>query len=53
VTNDTFGFLIAIIFHSIYIENLCFFVYIGKGRRGCDRMVVEFTTTCAICANHH
>ena len=23
------------------------------GRRTCDRMVVGFTTTCAICAHHH
>jgi len=23
------------------------------GRGGCDRMVVEFTTTCAISAYHH
>jgi hypothetical protein len=25
----------------------------GGGRRGRDRMVVEFTTTYAICAYHH
>jgi len=23
-----------------------------SGRHGCDRMVVEFTTTCAICTYH-
>jgi hypothetical protein len=24
-----------------------------RGRRGCDRMIVGFTTTCAISAYHH
>ena len=26
---------------------------IARGRNGCDRMVVEFTTICAISAYHH
>jgi len=25
----------------------------GRGRRGLDRMVIGFTSTCAISANHH
>jgi hypothetical protein len=29
------------------------FVYMGRGRRGRDRLVVGFTTTCAISAYHH
>jgi len=29
------------------------FSYIGSGRHGRDRMVVGFTTTCAINAYHH
>jgi hypothetical protein len=28
-------------------------VYEGRGCHGCDRMVVGFTTTCAISAYHH
>jgi len=31
--------------------NLC--INYIRGRRGCDRMVVEFTTTCAIGTYHH
>jgi len=26
---------------------------VSEGRRGCYRMVVEFTTTCAISVYHH
>ena len=30
-----------------------YILLIARGRRGCDRMVVGFTTTCAISAYHH
>jgi hypothetical protein len=32
---------------------LCAHTVISGGRRGHDRMIVEFTTTCAISAYHH
>ena len=28
-------------------------LYALKGRRGCDHMLVGFTTTCAVSAYHH
>jgi hypothetical protein len=38
-------------------RNVCMFYnnlyFIPRGRRGRDRMVVGFTTTCAISSNHH
>jgi hypothetical protein len=34
----------------MFYNNLYF---IPRGRRGRDRMVVGFTTTCAISSNHH
>jgi hypothetical protein len=46
--------------HNVIIESLCFVINSNvkyqvakRGHRGRDRMVVEFTTTCAISAYHH
>jgi hypothetical protein len=36
----------------ITIQSLCFNIPL-KGRRGRDRMVVGFTTTCTISVYHH
>ena len=33
-----------------YLSDLCLFAYSCGGHRGCDHMVVRFTTTCAISA---
>ena len=40
----------VLILHLMFTFNL---VFISRGRRARDRMVVEFTTTCAINAYHH
>ena len=41
---------------SSMIYHFCMFYLFGiidRGRRGCDRLVVGFTTTYAICAYYH
>jgi len=38
------------LFHSILYYYFMFYI---RGRRGRSRMVVEFTTTCAISGNQH
>jgi len=43
--------LVISLIHTMLCKHL-FFYYLG-GRRGCDRIVVGFTTTCAISAYHH
>jgi hypothetical protein len=36
-----------------YLQQLYVFMKIYRGHRGCDRMIVEFTTTYAISAYHN
>jgi hypothetical protein len=38
--------------HLTYKQSLYFLIFL-EGCHGCDRMVVGFTTTCAMSAYHH
>ena len=56
LTSVVSGGLILYIFLSLFIWLYAFTVCLSTvygGRRGCDRMVVGFTTTCVINAYHH
>ena len=54
---DTLTITNFLILIKKYITNTCTCIYIVqyfmRGRRDHDRMVVGFTTTCAISAYHH
>jgi len=40
------------VFYFKYLSDF-YWLFVNRGRHGRDRMVVRFTTTCAISAYHH
>jgi hypothetical protein len=51
--NNLNGFLSSFVFDVFCKHGCCYFFVIRSGRRGRDRMVVGFTTTCTISIYHH
>ena len=47
------SFFVFILLFSIFVLSFVFLLLCSRSRRGRDRMLVGFTTVCAISAYHH